>query len=192
MHSFLFPLVFDRQSAIAWAQAVLREHNVVFLDTETTGLDAQSEVIEIAVVDSQGNVLIDSLVRPTGQIPLAAATIHGIFDHHVAQAPPWVDLFPALASACRNRVVVVYNAGYDSRLIHQSCLLAGVDPPASIFQCAMQAYAHFYAGYSGSRRPKNQRLETAARAFSLEIPNHRALGDALTCLGVVQGMATAT
>ncbi len=186
----MLPLVFDRDSAIAWSQAVLSVSNVVFLDTETTGLDGDAEIIEIAIVDQKGTALIDSFVRPNRPIPISAAAIHGIFDHHVATAPQWFEVYPTVAAACQDRLVIVYNADYDSRLIHQTCRFSGITSFAATYRCAMQAFACFFAGVPSRGRPKNHKLETAAQTFSLEIPNHRALGDALACLGVVQGMAS--
>jgi DNA polymerase-3 subunit epsilon len=185
------PLVFDRQSAIAWAQAAMSDPRVVFLDTETTGLDGSSEVIEIAIVDRAGTVLVDSLVRPSAAIPAVATSIHGISDQDVASAPTWDELYPRISSICCNRRVIVYNAEYDFRLVRQSCVRAGLTPEESRFHCAMQAFTLFYSGPIHRGRPRFLSLNFAAKSFSLTIPEHRALGDALACLGVVRCMAYA-
>jgi DNA polymerase III subunit epsilon len=185
------PLVFDRQSAIAWAQAIMSDHHVVFLDTETTGLDRCSEVIEIAIVDRAGTVLVDSLVRPFAAIPTVATAIHGISDQDVAGAPTWDELYPRIASICCDRRVVVYNAQFDFRLVQQSCVRAGLTPVESRFYCAMQAFTLFHSAPVHRGRPRFLPLNFAAKSFSLTIPEHRALGDALACLGVVRGMAYA-
>jgi uncharacterized protein YprB with RNaseH-like and TPR domain len=37
--------------------------NPLFLDTETTGLDEHAEIVELAVVDGQGEALNNTLVR---------------------------------------------------------------------------------------------------------------------------------
>jgi DNA polymerase-3 subunit epsilon len=186
------PLVFDRDSAIAWSQAVLSVPNVVFLDTETTGLDGNAEIIEVAVVDGFGNVLVDSFIRPTRPIPFGASAVHRIFDHHVAGAPQWIEVYPSIAAAIQNRLVIVYNAEYDSRLMLQTCRISGVDSLIATYGCAMQAYACYFAGIPSRGRPRYHKLESAAREFSVVIPNHRALGDAVACLEVVRGMADST
>jgi DNA polymerase-3 subunit epsilon len=186
------PLVFDRQSSIAWAQAILSDPEVVFLDTETTGLDGLSEVIEIAIVDRAGMVLVDSLIKPTAGIPAEATVIHGIKDEDVASAPSWNDLFPAIASACCERRVVVYNAEFDYRLVGQSCTRAGLRPIEPHFHCAMQAFTLFHSAPVRHGRPRYLPLKFAASSFQLTVPEHRALGDALACLGVVRGMAYAS
>jgi DNA polymerase-3 subunit epsilon len=183
------PLIFDRESAIAWSQAVLKTEDVVFLDTETTGLGNDSEIIEIAAIDRNGSVLVNSYVEPSRPIPYEASAVHGIFDHHVAKAPRWNEIYTQIATTCQDRLVIVYNAEYDSRLIEQTCRLGGTCSVRAIYRCAMQAYACYYSGMASRIRPRYHKLQSAASAFMLEIPDHRALGDAQACLGVVRGMA---
>ncbi len=45
----------------------------MILDTETTGL-YDAEIVELSIIDTAGNVLLDTLVRPTRPIP-AEATV---------------------------------------------------------------------------------------------------------------------
>ncbi|RPJ07014.1 MAG: 3'-5' exonuclease, partial [Deltaproteobacteria bacterium] len=49
-------------------------------DTETTGLDDQAEIVEIAVLNSAGEPVFESLIRPQQPIPPRVITIHGITD----------------------------------------------------------------------------------------------------------------
>lgn len=51
----------DRQAAIDAAAEYLRD--CVILDTETTGLH-DAEIVQIAVIDHAGTVLLDTLVNP--------------------------------------------------------------------------------------------------------------------------------
>src|SRR6185437_1044792 len=48
----------------AWARELLTRDDWVVLDTETTGLDAGAEVIDLAVLDRNGTVLLETLLRP--------------------------------------------------------------------------------------------------------------------------------
>src|SRR5690606_33823093 len=57
--------------------------NVVILDTETTGL-YDAEIVEIAVIDLGGNILMNTLVRPKNPIPAEVTAIHGINNEMVA------------------------------------------------------------------------------------------------------------
>lgn len=52
--------------------------NYIILDTETTGLDNTAEIVEISVINDQGEVLLDTLIKPTKPIPGDATAIHGI------------------------------------------------------------------------------------------------------------------
>ena len=74
-----------RQNAIFEARAILEDHPL-YLDTETTGLHNSAEVIELGIVDDDGNVLFDELVRPRGKIDPAAGRVHGITQEMLADA----------------------------------------------------------------------------------------------------------
>lgn len=174
--------------AAAWL-----EHNALILDTETTGLDSDAEVIELAVIDCAGQSLIDTLVRPARQIPADATAIHGITDQMVATAPSWPEvrgqLLELLASG---RHLVIYNASYDLRLIRQSDALHGLETPVMAAHCAMLTYAEHWGDIDQRRGGYRwQRLGYAAAQQGVEIQGkaHRAMADCLTTLGVLRAMA---
>lgn len=50
-----------------WVQEWLT--NCLILDTETTGLGDDAEIVEIAIIDQDKNVLLNSLVKPSKPIP---------------------------------------------------------------------------------------------------------------------------
>ncbi|MBR9829321.1 MAG: 3'-5' exonuclease, partial [Oceanospirillales bacterium] len=60
---------------------------IVFLDTETTGLDDDAQMVEIAVVDENGSVLFESYCRPTVPVDPGAQAVHGIGSEVLAGAP---------------------------------------------------------------------------------------------------------
>jgi len=61
---------------------------LVVIDVETTSLE-EPEIVEIAVVASDGRVLLDKLVRPKGPCQEEARAVHGISDDELALAAPW-------------------------------------------------------------------------------------------------------
>ena len=69
---------------------------MLILDTETTGLDSQAEIIEIAIINESGNVVFESLVKPTKPIPEDAIAIHGIANEQVHAAPLWIEIATAV------------------------------------------------------------------------------------------------
>lgn len=176
---------------------VIRTGDFVVLDTETTGLDGLAEICQIAVIDSAGTVLMDTFVKPVHPIPNAARAVHGISDMMVADAPGWGFVSQQLLSILKGRDVVIFNAVYDRKLMHQSAEQAHLEKiewkVISRFHCAMLAFAEikgewneYYGNY------KWQSLFVAAEFFKLPpvaAPLHSALGDTLMTLAVCKAMA---
>lgn len=180
----------SRATAIAWAAGVAARPDVVYLDTETTGIDGRAEIVEIAVVDGAGYTLLDTLVRPEGIIPYEVIRIHGINDTMVAGAPRWPEVYPALLDLLRERTIIVYNAEFDFRLVNQMNRRSGFPPRADQWHCAMKHYAGFatdwHTRYGNYRWHK---LGVALARFGHPTNGHRARADALACRLVVQGIA---
>lgn len=203
----------DREAAATWAAGALTDEGAVILDTETTGLDRTAEVIEIAVINMKGEVLLQSLVNPHGG-EVGAVHIHGITKEMVATAPTWEEIdqevISFLFTASR---VVIYNAGFDSIMIDQSrnkwglSDLLQVEPlekilvdmegstfdPTINWECAMRRYSEWSGDWSEHHgNYRWQRLTSAARRFGAETNGaHRALDDARMTLAVIRGMAKA-
>lgn len=74
------------------------EDDRIFIDTETTGLGDDAEIVEICLIDSAGFIMLNTLVKPTKPIPAEATAIHGITDEMVMYAPTWKDIHGAVAS----------------------------------------------------------------------------------------------
>ena len=178
----------------AWLEA-----NALILDTETTGLDDDAEVVELAVIDCAGTVLLDTLVRPSGPVPAEAAAIHGITDAMLADAPTWSEIHDRFCDLVEGRQVVIYSREFDARVISQTARRYGLQAPQcfdlasddSAVHCAMQAYAELHGEWSEEKgRYRWQKLSTAAQQQGVKVENaHRALGDCLMTLGVVRAMA---
>ena len=171
---------------------LIESGDYVILDTETTGLDDKAEICQIAIIDSSGNVLLDTLVKPTCSIPADASAAHGITDDMVKDAPGWADVASRVAEIISVRTVVTYNAGYDYRMLHQSSKAAGLDhwQDESIWQCAMLAYAEHYGDWNDYRKSYRWvRLTDAAFMEDVIVENaHNALGDCLMTLAVCKAM----
>jgi DNA polymerase III subunit epsilon len=108
---------------ILWARKMLKRKSLIVLDTETTGLPGEGELIEIAFVDRDGNVLFNQLIRPAEVIPgetkgdIGATHIHGITAEMLWDAPTFAQVWPDLAVQLRGKTVVAYNADFDSGML---------------------------------------------------------------------------
>ena len=178
-----------RERAIGWAREVATDPTAVYLDTETTGLDGQAEIVDIAVIAGDGEVLLDTLVRPVRSIPLVASGVHGIRDADVVGAPTWEAVFHEFGRVTQGRRVIVYNADFDRRIVTQCCSQYALATPEFTWQCAMRAYAEFCAEPGQNGGFKWHRLDRAASRFGVSPGGHRALADAIVCRSVVLGMA---
>jgi DNA polymerase-3 subunit epsilon len=174
---------------------VIRSNKFLVLDTETTGLGPTAEICQIAVVDALGTVLLDTLVKPVNPIELGAIAVHGIGNAMVADAPGWGDVSQQLLPILTGHDVIIYNAQFDRKLMHQSAEQAGLEKidwkAHATFHCAMLTFAPIYGDYNSyyhSYRWKT--LTTAAEFYKLPVIDaHHALGDCLTTLAVCKAMA---
>ena len=186
-----------RQEAAAVARRWL-EQDALFLDTETTGLHAGAEIVELSVIDRDGQPVLDTLIRPEQPIPAALTRIHGIDNAMVASAPRWPDVHEQLLALIEDRLLVIYNAEFDLRMLNQVSTQHRLPWPAvqervgtqtrlantTVVHCAMLEYSRFY----GSHRW--QSLSKACEQQGIAVTGaHRALADCRMTLGVVQAMA---
>jgi DNA polymerase-3 subunit epsilon len=174
-------------------QEALRGKPFLVLDTETTGL-THGEVCQIAIINSDGDTLMDTFVKTKMPIPPDATRIHGITDEMVKDAPSWIELIPQIKAILDGQLLVVYNATYDRSMFHQSGERHGLEKiewkHIATWLCAMEAYAEFYGEFNSYHgNYKWQRLSHAARVEKVSVENaHSALGDCLMTLDVVKAM----
>jgi len=184
-----------RNNAISAANGYA-SRDPLFMDTETTGTGRTAEIVELALVDSQGQVLFNSVIRSVYPIPPDAVRIHGITNEAAAQAPSWNQVWPELSYLLKGRLVGMYNAEFDIRMMQQSHSIHRMQWPAALFEsfCVMKLYAE-YAGEWDSRHGNFRwhSLEKAARRCRLPLPMlHRALADTELTKSVFDCMASST
>lgn len=181
----------DRRSALLWSREMIVAPNVVFMDTETTGVRVVDDIVDIAVIAANGNVLFEQLVKPARPIPADTAAFNGISNLMVADAPILEDVYPALADLLTDRVVVAYNVEFDRSMLSNALARRGLPwLETTRWACAMEAYAAFN-GEASWHRPgfRWMSLEKATARLGIPKPTHRALADAVACRAVVQALA---
>lgn len=166
--------------------------NSVILDTETTGLAGNSEIVEVSVINMQGEVLFDTLVRPKTKMRAdnRAIAVHGITNEMLSEAPQWNEIHEQFCDLIRDKTVVIYNAAFDHRLLTQTAHQYGLTLPELRTECAMQLYSTWQGTLSHSRRVRGYKLSTAAATLQVDLIGHahRALADCRTTLGVLEAM----
>lgn len=179
-----------RTVAVRTARQVLST-NPVYLDTETTGLLADAEIIEMAIVDNAGEVLFEQLIRPQTIIPQEAIAIHHITNAMVADQPTWDEVWLAVQGVLSGKTVCMYNAEFDLRLIDQSNDRYGIRRERFAAFDIMKLFAQFRGVIN--RRTNTYRwfrLEQAGAYCGIDIPNaHRAKDDTLLTRAVLHWIA---
>ena len=177
----------ERQAALLELVNQAVPGRTVYMDTETTGLygGCGDELLELALVDDAGNVLLDSLVKPDRHTEWPEAqAIHGITPADVMNAPSLESLLPRLLAVIEDAgTLVIYNAGFDLAFLPDA-----VRPVASNKAlCAMHAFS-LHAGEWDERRQSYRwhKLGVAACAAGhrWEGSAHRARADALATRSV--------
>jgi DNA polymerase III epsilon subunit-like protein len=185
-----------RSDAIRKAQQWLAQ-KPVYLDTETTGVKNTDSIVEISIIDWDGTVLLDTLVKPVGRIPADASAIHGITNEMVATAPRWDTVWPEVEAIMEGRPVGIYNADFDLRMLrqtHQKNFLRWYNPEGAQFFCIMLLYAQFFGQWNAQRGGYRwQSLDAAGKQCRIPLPNsHRAKSDTLLTRAVLEFMARQT
>jgi DNA polymerase-3 subunit epsilon len=180
---------------------VVKQGNFVILDTETTGLGADAEICQIALIDPTGKVLLNTLIAPIRPIPSDATRIHGITNDMVQGAPGWIQVNGQVWDLIYGLDVIVYNAAYDFRLLEQSeraCKPFGPLDWSSLKRtCAMEAYAEHVGDWNeryGNFRWHNleQAAKTAGYRLPIDVKAHSALGDCMMTLAVCRYLVELT
>jgi DNA polymerase-3 subunit epsilon len=181
----------DRRAAIVQAQIELNK-KPIYLDTETTGLKDRDQIVEICLLEHDGSIAFQSLVKPTVKIPFDATRVHHITDAMVSTAPTWLEVWPQVEALLTTRRIAIYNAEYDLRLMQQSHRAHGLRWSASISHvCIMKLYAQFRGEWNSRARSYRWfSLDDARWQCGLDLPNaHRAHADTLLARAALHFMA---
>lgn len=158
--------------------------NSVILDTETTGLGRDDEIVQIAIIDGEtGETLLNELVKPTKSISKESSNIHNITNEKVANSPSYIEIHQKVLTILNDKNIIVYNSDFDLRMIKKTASKYNIDSeiePKNV-TCVMEWYAQFWGDfndYFGTY--KWQKLTSAARQQSIDISDltaHDALSD---------------
>lgn len=146
---------------------------IVVLDTETTGLDrTEDEPVSIAMIDGDGNVIIDTLVKPLLKRSWAEAQqIHGISPEDVKDAPYMVSILPTIRKAIEEADLVVgYNLEFDIHMLRQ------LVESSKQFD-VMREFAKVHGQIRNDGSFKWSKLSECAEYYGYEFLPHGALGD---------------
>ncbi|MGK0290915.1 MAG: DNA polymerase-3 subunit epsilon [bacterium] len=150
----------------------------VFIDLETTGLNQNSDkIVEIAIVDQNGKILMNTLVNPLRKIPFQTTQIHQITNDMVRNSPTLDDLEEELVQIFTGTRLIAYNINFD-----YSFLPNRVQQVIHSRACCMRRFALYNKKKHGNGKHS---LKIATEHIEYKNQNaHRALDDTLACRAV--------
>jgi DNA polymerase-3 subunit epsilon len=157
-----------------------RQTTSVF-DVETTGLNAHlgDRICEVGIVVAQGDRILDTfqtLVNPHRPISPGAASVNGLSDEQVSQAPSFEEIAVQVLDRLDGAILICHNAPFDLGFLDAELSRLGRSwQPAGVIDTLEIARSYFHFGSNG--------LSALAARLGIETPHaHRALSDALTTL----------
>lgn len=182
----------DRTNAQQWARNLFEQANFYILDTETTGVSKKDQIVQLGVVDKNGAVVLDTLVKSTVPIHPAASEVNGITQAMLNDAPTFMDIYTTISAKLAGAHIVAYNMDFDWRMLQQTA--AAFKMPlfrTTHRHCAMKQYAAFRGTWNPHRRSYRWHKLTEAAAYEkIEVKDaHSALGDVLMTLKLLEKMA---
>ena len=92
----------------------------VALDTETSGLTARAEIVEVSAIRFESFrpvSVFSTLCRPYGTISPAAEAVHGISQRDVRNAPRFAEILQELETYLGDLPLVAHNAPFDLKML---------------------------------------------------------------------------
>lgn len=149
---------------------------VLVVDTETTGLDPEHDkLLSIAIIDGNGDILLDTMVHPYGVKSWPEAQrINHIAPAMVRDAPSVCQIRRQVNDILSEADVIVgYNVGFDLDFLSN----AGFDVPAANWCDVMEDYVSVLS-LSTRKQHRWQKLTACAKHYGYSFVPHSALEDA--------------
>lgn len=156
----------------------------IILDTETTGLGDHDQIIELTIIDMNGNILFDSLFNPSIEVSEGAENVHGLTNDMLSNKPIWIDKWDEIKSILKDKVALIYNSSFDYRLMKQTCRAFNVEFVPFKTKCLMNLYSDYI---------EYDRWISLEKAYMTEVgditQSHRSRGDCGLCLELIESIS---
>lgn len=157
----------------------------LIIDTETTGINADSEIIEITILSINGKVLFNTLIKPKNEIPLKATEIHGITNKMVENSPIFQDVCNIIQKIIVGKTLIGHNIEFDEKRLAYE-----------LGRCGIEGKIHKRSGCTmkmcmTEHKERWKNLAKAKKWLGLESNGtiHRSLQDAEDCRQVLLHLA---
>lgn len=110
----------------AMATRLLNDENVRFIDTQTTGMDIDDEVVEMTIKDGRGNVIYSSLFSPEVKMKKDAILATKLTDDDLRGKPLFRNEYSEIIDNLNNKIIAGWNIKFDMRMLRQTANKNGI------------------------------------------------------------------
>lgn len=157
----------------------MNSRKYVICDIEATGLDADRDLIEIALITYEDEKIVEiyeTLINPLRTIPEYISNLTSITNRDLKEAPKFYEVADAIRMRLEGAVFVSHNTEFDLGLLRKKYAEMGQELKVKNF-CTLKVAQHEIPGLS------NYNLDALCSFFLIKNTNrHRAIGDAKATL----------
>lgn len=104
-----------------------KKREKLYLNIESTGINETSEIVQLSITKSNGDILFNELIKPNQLIEEEATYVHGLKNNMLNDCRTWKEIAPEIKKILKDKVIFAYKASFDKRLIQQSSLINNAD-----------------------------------------------------------------
>ena len=124
---------------------------IVIFDTETTGLGAEHEIVEIAMIETIEGIktgrYIHFFVNPDVENTKKAYQIHRLTKESLSRHPKFSQIAKKIASFVGTSSLMAHNAGFDMGMLNRGMVKSGLKPyPPERFICTKKMAQTLFPG----------------------------------------------
>lgn len=111
----------------------------------STGLNVENdEAVEIVILDSNENVLLNTLIKPTNYIKWRATKVHNITNEMVKDAYKIEEIKNKIKKIIKNKKVYFFNKQFTLSMLNNSFKFSGIKPlnDNEKFVCVMEFFSN--------------------------------------------------
>ena len=159
---------------------VINSDKYVILDTETTGVSKEDQVIQLSIINLNGKILFHSYFYTSQKMNPFAWKVNKISKNTINKAPKWEEHWDEIKEILKSKIILAHNNKFDLRLIEQTCERNNTEIDFKVESVCTLEYSR-YKYYP-------TKLSKAANLLGVDTESmnlHNALVDCNLCLHII-------
>ncbi len=178
----------EQKEIIKWFKK-LKEMDYLIIDTETTGLTNNDEIIEIGIINNDGKTIYDKRFKPMKSISFGAYNTHGISEEMLKNCKDFNLYYKQIRDILEDDIIIGYSCYFDWDMVKNTIKNRNLElfNYYKIFD-VMREYAKFNQEWNDYRNNwKWQKLIVACSQMGITVKDeHTAIGDCHLTLELIR------